>query len=120
MAKFGSNEFTNFSIPLAFDGRYFILEPVSPPLLSVIVEEAGQPAFEVLKNRPAGTATSNAAVTPPGIVTVTNKTTGKFIYKVRPGSETSIAFGTLTGDELVVRITDRMVQIGTNTFQNKK
>ena len=31
MTKLGSNEFTSFSVPLVFAGRYFILEPGDPP-----------------------------------------------------------------------------------------
>ena len=33
MAKFGGNEFTDFSVPLVFEGRYFVLEPGDTPSL---------------------------------------------------------------------------------------
>ena len=52
MARFGGNEFTSFSVPLVFSGRYFVLEPGDPPRLSVFVEHGGMALFEVLKNKP--------------------------------------------------------------------
>lgn len=33
MARFGGNEFTGFSVPLVFEGRYFVMEPGNPPLM---------------------------------------------------------------------------------------
>lgn len=49
MARFGGNEFTGFSVPLVFEGRYFIMEPGDPPKLTVVYEKDGEPIFEVLK-----------------------------------------------------------------------
>ena len=54
MPKFGGNTFTHFSVPLVYDGRYFLLEPGEPPLLTVFVLTGGKPEFEVLKNKPVG------------------------------------------------------------------
>ena len=118
MVQFGGNEFTQFSVPLVFLDRYFLLEATEPPLLSVFVLVDGEPEFEVLKNRPIGTSISEATVNPTGIVTVSERATGRFLYKVRPGSETSIAFGRLGGGEVPARITDRMIQVGGMTIQN--
>jgi hypothetical protein len=56
MAQFGGNEFTTFSVPLVFEGRYFVLEPGNPPLLTVFSEKDGKPVFEVLKNQPVENA----------------------------------------------------------------
>ncbi len=42
MARFGGNEFSSFSVPLVFDGRYFVLEPGNPALLSVFIEREGK------------------------------------------------------------------------------
>ena len=120
MARFGGSEFIGFSVPLIFKERYFVLEPGDTPLLSVFVVMNGKPVFEVLKNRPVENPTTNVSATPVGFVTVTNKRTGKFIYKVRPGSETSVAFGTLNGDEMDVRIDDKRILIGTNQLANSK
>src|SRR4051794_25229971 len=80
MVTFGGNHFEgDFSVPLAFEGRYFIVEPGDPPLVTVVREVNGAPAFEVLKNEPAGEQTSK---TPVGIVTV-GDAHGGFLYKVR-------------------------------------
>jgi len=118
VARFGGNEFTQFSVPLAFSNRYFILEPGKPPLITVLVEDEGRPAFEVLKNQPAETSRTVAAVNAAGIITVTDKANGKFLYKVRPGSETSVAFGTVTGGELSAQITDRSIRVGGLTLES--
>ena len=117
MAKFGGNEFTEFSVPLVFEGRYFVLEPGDTPSLSVFVERDGKPAFEVLHNEPSdGNPDVEVSKTPPGIVTISDSS--GFVYKVRPGSETGVMFGTLKGEELDVRITDKEIRVGTNVLQN--
>ncbi len=118
MARFGGNEFTGFSVPLVFEGRYFIMEPGDPPRITVLIVSEGKPAFEVLKNAPSDNALTEVSSTPPGIVTVSDKKTGRFLYKIRPGSETSVSFGKLDGGEISVRITDRNIQVGSNTFEN--
>ena len=112
MARFGGNEFTDFSVPLVFEGRYFIMEPGDPPLITVVVEKDGEPLYEVLKNVPVDNVLTETSSTPPGIVTVADRSTGKFLYKVRPASETSIVFGMLDGGEISARISDRNIQVG--------
>ena len=117
MARFGGNEFTTFSVPLAFEGRYFILEPGDPPRVSVVREYKGAPIFEVMRNEPENNPLSVVTRTPVGIVTVSDKT-GKFLYKVRPDSVTSVVFGRIKGPQVSVRITDRKIQVRTNCFEN--
>ena len=73
MARFGGNEFTGFSVPLVFEGRYFVMEPGNPPSISVFLERNSQPAFEVLKNQPVENDVTDVSMTPPGIVTVSEK-----------------------------------------------
>jgi hypothetical protein len=51
-------------------------------------------------------------------VTVTDKTSGKFLYKIRPESETSLAFGKLDGGEVSARITDKAIQVGGIMVEN--
>jgi hypothetical protein len=114
MARFGGNEFRDFSVPIAFEGRYFILEPGDPPLLTVLRIVAGKPTFEVLKNQPGG---PNAKVTSAGVVTVTDDT-GKFLYKVRPESATSVVFGRFDGGEVEARISDKSIQCGGVMLEN--
>jgi hypothetical protein len=118
MAKFGGNEFTGFSVPLVFIDRHFLLEPTDPPLMSVFVLVNGKPEFEVLKNKAVGTSVSDAITTPPGIVTVSDKATQRFLYKVRPASETSVTFGKLDGEEVTAQITDKKIQVGGIKIQN--
>jgi hypothetical protein len=118
MARFGGNEFTSFSVPLVFSGRYFLLEPGSPAHLSVFLEVGGTAVFEVLKNQPVENPYSDVAQSAAGIVTVTDRESGRFLYKVRPGSETSIAFGKLDGGEVSARIADTKLQVGGITLQS--
>jgi hypothetical protein len=114
MARFGGNEFTgSFSVPLAFHDRYFIMESGDPPLITVVTLHQGKPVPEVLRNEPVS---PGATKTTAGFVTVSDH--DEFLYKVRPGSDTSVVFGKLGGGEIEVRITDRNIQVGTNTFEN--
>ena len=116
---FGGNRFINCSVPLAFEGRYFIVEPGDPdPLVSVVLEYQGKPIFEVSKNEPVANPLTIVSKTPPGIVTVDERQTGRFLYKVRPGSETSIAFRTIKGEELSASVTDREIRVGGVTLKN--
>ncbi len=70
MAKFGGNEFIGFSVPLVFEGRYFIMEPGNPPNITVVREIKGTPVFEVLKNDPSSNPYTDVTKTPPGIITI--------------------------------------------------
>ena len=119
MVRFGGSEFIDCSVPLAFAGRYFILEPGTPdPLLSVVVEYRGKPVFEVLKNEPVENPLSKVSKTRPGVVTVVDRKSGRFLYKVRPGSETSVVFGTIKGEEISATVTDRQIRVGGITVEN--
>jgi len=118
MTQFGGNEFTRFSVPLVFCGRYFVLEPGDPPQLTVFVDHDGTPVFEVLNNEPVENPQSDVSRSPAGIVTVSDRESGRFLYKVRPGSETSLVFGKLDGGEMLARISDRSLQIGGITLKN--
>jgi hypothetical protein len=116
--RFGGNEFINCSVPLTFTGRYFIVEPGDPePMISVIFEHQGKPEFEIFRNEPVENPWSKVTKTPPGIVTVVDQT-DRFLYKVRPGSETSIVFGTVKGEETSAVITDRRIKIGSIVVEN--
>ncbi len=117
MARFGGNEFTTFSVPLAFEGRYFILESGDPPRVSVVRDDEGAPVFEVMRNEPVDNPLSEVTKTAAGVVTVSDKT-GKFLYKVRPHYETSVVFGKIDGGKVSARITDRNIQVGGITLEN--
>ncbi|MBN1859763.1 hypothetical protein JW848_11265 [Candidatus Bipolaricaulota bacterium] len=112
MTRFGGNEFIGFSVPLVFAGRYFLLEPGEPSTLSAFIEIGGRPIFEVLKNEPVSNLHSDTTKSATGIVTVADKATGRFLYKVRPGSETSIVFGALEAPHTTVLIRDGFIRAG--------
>jgi hypothetical protein len=116
--SFGGSTFIGCSVPLAFESRYFILEPGTKdePLVSVIRDDDGEPVFEVFRNEPGNAPMTTSSKTPPGIVTV-GAADGSFLYKVRPGSETSVVFGTLKG-EVEAKITDKKIQVGGILIEN--
>ena len=120
MAKFGGNEFSSFSVPLVFEGRYFVLEPGNPSLLSVFLVRNGQPVVEVLKNEGKENPISKVLSNPTRVVTVTDKISGDLLYRVHPGSRANITFGTLKGDEITVKVSDRSIEAGGVTFANKR
>jgi hypothetical protein len=110
--RFGGQSFVNCSIPLAFAGRYFIVEPGNrQPLVSVVLEHDGGLALEVVRNEPAISIRGIASKSATGVVTVVDQATGRFLYKIRPASETSIVFGTLNGGEIRVLIHDNQIRI---------
>jgi hypothetical protein len=113
MVEFGGNtfRFEQAAVPFVFEGRYFVLEPGEgeEPLVSVLREENGTPVAEVVRNEPGPATGVEVKKSPPGIVTVSDAS--GFVYKVRPGSETTVVFGRLTGEELTVRITDRNIVV---------
>lgn len=118
MTKFGGSTFINCSVPLAFEGRYFILEPGNPPFFSVVLEKDGKPVFEIKKNVPSENPITDVSISGAGIITVSDKTTGKFLYKFRPESETSIVFGKIDGGEISAKISDKRIQVGGVTIEN--
>ncbi len=74
--------------------------------------------FEVLKNRPMANGITDMNETSAGIVAVSKRSSGEFLYKVRPDSETSVVFGKLEGDTIDVKITDRYILIGGMRLEN--
>lgn len=120
MARFGGNEFVGFSVPLVFEGRYFLVEPGDPPMVTVFREHNGEPVFEILRNEPVENDETDVSATHIGIAAVAKKGGGSFLYKVRPASETSVVFGTLKGEEMTARITDRKMVVGGLTLENNQ
>lgn len=118
MTKFGGSTFINCSVPLAFNGRYFILEPGNPPSFSVVLEYEGSPVFEIKNNKPCDNPLTDVVVNATGIVTISEKITGRFLYKFRPESETSVIFGNINGGEITAKISDKRIQIGGMTVEN--
>jgi len=58
------------------------------------------------------------SVSSAGIVTASEKGTGKFLYKFRPEPETYIVFRKLDGSETSARISDKQIQVGSVTVRN--
>ncbi len=118
ITKVGSNIFTGFSIPLVVDNRHFILEPGDPPLISVAVLEGDDLLFEVFRNVPrSDNPDIDASATPVGITAVSDKETERFLYKIRPESETSIIFGRADKESTVV-IKDRRIYVDGLEFRS--
>ena len=118
MVRFGGNEFTTFSVPLSFEGRYFILTPGDPPQVSVVLEHNGRVQFEVELNEPVDNPLSDVSKTSVGVVTVVDKQTDRFLYKIRPGSDTSVVFAPLLGSEVSVTVKDAYIQVGSSRLRN--
>ena len=119
MTTIGSNTFVNCKVPIVFEDRYFILERQNnKDMFSVFTLCEGKPIFEIFRNAPQDNPITAVSQTPPGFITVGRKGEGDFLYKVRPVYNGSSIFGKIKGVETEIRITDRAVHIGTNTFQN--
>lgn len=119
MVNIGSNKFENVAFPLAFENRHFMLESAAgEDVWTVFTVKDGQPVIEILKNKPHDNDLSKAETNPTGIITVSDPKTGAFLYKLRPGNRNSSIFGRINGVETEIKITDKEIRIGTNTFQN--
>ena len=112
MVQFGGSKFARCSVPFAFRGRYFIIEGEGDQTtVSVVVSEGGSPVFEVLRNEPGGSSAASVSHSGDGVVTVTDAVSGEFLYKVRPGSQATVVFGTAQGPELEARVDDERIVI---------
>ena len=118
MAHLAGFDFTDFSLPLVFEERYFIMEAGNPPLITVVMEIEGQPVFDILKNQPSANDVADIAIDPAGIVSVSDRTTGKLLYEVNPGYETSVIFRREDGGECPVVITDKEILVGGMMIEN--
>lgn len=117
--KFGGSTFINCSVPLAFQDHYFILEPGTPnPFISVVYDYHGKPKFEILKNESVDNPLTEVESTSIGYITVVDRQTKRFLYKIRPGSETTVVFGLIKGKTLEARITDKKIIAGNVTIEN--
>ncbi len=119
MINIGSNKFDKVAFPLVFENRYFMIEPTKEnDVWTVITLQDGKPIIEILRNKPQENSISEVVTNSTGIITVSNPETGKFLYKLRPGSKNSSIFGTINGEEKEIKITDKEICVGTNIFQN--
>lgn len=105
-------QFGDFSIPLAFAGRYFILEP-SPegPVVSVLLDSEEAPVFDILKNEPIGNPDSVVVNSVPGVFAVRDNT-GRPVYQLQVGSEAKAVLTLADGGELEVSFSEDGIRAG--------
>ncbi|GJL73824.1 MAG: hypothetical protein NMNS01_30230 [Nitrosomonas sp.] len=119
MANIGSNQFKNVTFPLVFQDHYFMLETShEKDVWTVLQLKDGHLIIEVLKNDPQQNPSTQVTTNPTGIITVSDKESGKFLYKIRPKSKNTSIFGSINGEETKIKITDTEIRVGTNSFQN--
>lgn len=118
MAKVGGNQFNDVTFPLVFEDRYFMLE-ASPEkdVWTVLQLKDGDLIIEVLQNEPHPNPSTEVTTNPTGIITVSDKDSGKFLYKIRPENKNTSIFGSINGAETEIKITDKEIRVGTNSFQ---
>jgi len=93
MAELENIKLIDCSVPLAFEERYFVLEPEARNLFNVVLKHEGKPLFEIRQNKPAENPITEIKKLETGIITVSEKETEKFLYKYKPGPETIFVFG---------------------------
>ena len=118
MVRSGERKLNNYSVPLAFEGHYFILESGAFPQISVIREFEGRPIFEVSRNKPMVHPLSETSEDAVGIVSVFDKQTSRFLYIIRPGLETNVVLGKTDGGAISVKIMDDRIHVSGDTIHN--
>jgi hypothetical protein len=118
MPRFGGESFKSFSVPLIFEERYFVREPGNPSLITVVLEVDGEPVFEILKNEPCTNELSIALSDRAGIMTVSEKVSGRFLYQVCSDAETIVTFEKPAGERFSVVISDTKIRAGGMIFNN--
>jgi hypothetical protein len=100
-------------IPLVFEDRYFFVAAGSgEDLFTVFLLEDDNVIFEVCENRRCENPVSIVTRTAAGLVTVADRKTGDFVYKIRPGYRGSAVFGRIKGKETEMSISDRLIRAG--------
>ena len=105
---FGGKEFVNCSVPLAFEGHYFIVERTPALYVSVIYLNKGQPCFEILRNDIVGEPppTVDMHEEPAGTITAHEPGTKRLLYRIHLGQEIKIELGTTGGIQISAYIGD--------------
>jgi hypothetical protein len=113
MNQFKGISFFNCPVPIEFKGRYFILEQEPTPTLSVILAFEGKPLLEMRQNNPQENPLSEGKVSETGEITVSDKKTGKLLYKIKPGPEIEIVFSKNDGGEIFAKISsENQLKVG--------
>ncbi|BCG60319.1 MULTISPECIES: hypothetical protein [Paenibacillus] len=113
-------QFEEYSIPLSFANRYFILESAPDGLkVSVLLDLEEAPVFDILKNEPVGSPHSNIVNSVPGVFAVKDNT-GRPVYQLQIGAEARAALTLEDGSELEVRFSGDKIQAGKLEADNTK
>ncbi|WP_025690021.1 hypothetical protein [Paenibacillus zanthoxyli] len=113
-------QFEEYSIPLSFANRYFILESAPDGLkVSVLHHQEDNPVFEILKNEPIGSPYSNIVNSVPGVLAV-RENSGRPVYQLQIGAEARAALILEDGSELEVRFSKDKIQAGKLEADNTK
>jgi hypothetical protein len=112
MTAHDDSTFRQYSIPLVFEGRYFIREPGDPPCFSVVHKHEGNHIFEVRKNQPSMNPVSYVSISSDGIIMASSKRISRFLYKFCPASETTIVFTDSRGNDIIATISEKRIQVG--------
>ena len=120
MANVGSNKFKQVTFPLVIENRYFMLDQsTGDDKWSVFSLQDSKLIMEVLNNKPQENTITEAVITnATGVIAVSPLKSDKFLYKIRPGYKDSSIFGTVGGEEKEIKIIDKEIRVGTNSFQN--
>jgi hypothetical protein len=112
MPEIGSNMFINCTVPIVFEGRYFVYEQQEEQdVFSVFTLVGGNPVFEILRNEPHENPLTDVIKYPLGFITVSDKIAGDLIYKVRLGHNGSSIFVKIEGEEMEMWIDDNVIII---------
>ena len=104
-----------YSVPLVYEGRVFFFEPGAPPRVSTVYKDDGRYIFEIRRNAPADNPLTKVAAEE-NVLTVAEKGTGRFLYRVRPGAgQTLVVLEKTDGEFLSVSVTDAAIGIGEMT-----
>ena len=110
----GSNMAIDCIVPVIFLNRYVLAEG---DFITVLVDKGKELICEIAFNEPNDNTLTDVTKTKAGIITVADKT-GKFIYKIRPGSETSIVFGKIEQGGHTIVITDKEIRANGSILRN--
>lgn len=118
MVNIGSNIFLNCTIPIILGDRYFILEyEDNCDKFTVFWLEDDRIVYEILKNNFIDNPNTCAEMHKSGIITVVDKSTNRFLYKIRLGSKNSIIFGRIKDKEEEIIIKDKKIMYRGNVFE---
>lgn len=115
--KMGNNDFINCAFPLVIVNKFFMIENMGGQhIFSVFNLIDGKIVFEIIKNEPVENPYITGEKNPTGVITISNKETESYLYKIRPDNKSSLVFGIIAGEEKEIKIKDRFIEYNTNTI----